>query len=142
MSAADNHKALFRRYFSEGTNKGDLSIIDEVFSSDYMHHDPANIDAIGGLDDVRRHITTLRSAFPDLEFIIHDEVADDDNIVVRWTVRGTNTGDYFGIPATGRPFAITGMNHWRMANGKAIEGWVSRDDLGLMRQLGLIPGMG
>jgi len=139
MSANDS-KALFRRYFNEGANKGNLSVIDEVFAANYVHHDPANVDSVGGLEDVKHHIATLRHAFPDLEFSIHDEIADENNIVVRWTVSGTHTGDYFGIPPTGRKFSVTGMNHWKMANGKAIEGWVSRDDLGLMRQLGLMPG--
>ncbi len=138
--SADDHKALFRRYFAEGANKGDLTIIDHVFAAAYVHHDPANVDSIGGVDDVKHHIVTLRQAFPDLEFRIHDEIADEDNIVVRWTVSGTHTGDYFGIPPTGRAFSVTGMNHWRVANGEAIEGWANRDDLGLMRQLGLLPG--
>ena len=137
--SADDHKALFRHYFAEGANRGNLGVIDEVFAANYLHHDPANIDAIGGIDDVKRHILTLRQAFPDLEFQIHDEIADENNIVVRWTVRGTHTGDYFGMAPTGKTFAVTGMNHWRMANGKAVEGWVSRDDLGLMRQLGMMP---
>jgi len=138
--SSDENRAIMMRYFYEGANKGNLSIIDEVFDTNYVHHDPANIDAIGGLDDVRHHITTLRHAFPDLEFHVVDEIADENNIVVRWTVSGTHTGDYFGIPPTGKKFNITGMNHWKLANGKAIEGWVSRDDMGLMRQLGLMPG--
>ena len=138
--SADAHKALFRRYFAEGTNKGDLSVIDEVFAPDYVHHDPANLDSVGGLDAVKHHIVALRGAFGDLQFTIDDEVADGDDIVVRWTVSGRHTGDYFGIPPTGKSFAVTGMNHWRMANGKAVEGWVNRDDMGLMRQLGLMPG--
>ncbi len=132
------NKALFQRYFDEGTNQGSLAVVDEVFASDYLHHDPANVDSIGGLDDVKRHITTLRSAFPDLAFHVQDVVANGEDIVLRWTATGTHTGDYFGIPPTGKAFNITGMNYWRTANGKAIEGWVSRDDMGLMRQLGLM----
>jgi steroid delta-isomerase-like uncharacterized protein len=124
MSATD-HKALFRRYFAEGANKGNLSVIDEVFAANYAHHDPANVDSIGGVGDVKHHIVTLRQAFPDLEFHIHDEIADENNIVMRWSVHGTHTGDYFGISPTGKTFTVTGMNHWRMANGKAIEGWAT-----------------
>ena len=137
--SAEDHKALFRYYFNEGTNKGDLSVVEKVFAADYIHHDPANVDAIGGMEDVRRHITTLRSAFPDVAFHIQQEIVDGDDIVVRWNATGTHTGDYFGIPATGKSFNITGMNHWQMgADGKTVEGWVSRDDMGLMRQLGLM----
>lgn len=140
MMSTDDYKTLFRRYFAEVANKGNLGVIDEVFATNYVHHDPAAVDSIGGVEDVRRHIITLRRAFPDLEFRIHDEIADENNVVVRWTVLGTHSGDYFGMPATGKKFAVTGMNHWRISNGKAIEGWANRDDLGLMRQLGLIPG--
>ena len=61
---------------------------------------------------------------------------------MRWTARGTNTGDYFGMPATGKPIEITGMNSWRTRDGKAIEGWVNRDDIRLLQQLGVIPSPG
>jgi steroid delta-isomerase-like uncharacterized protein len=138
--SAESNKLLFNRYFSEGTNKGNLSVVEEVFDTNYVHHDPAGLDSVVGLDAVKEHIMTLRRAFPDLEFRVHDFIAEGDDIVIRWTVVGTHTGDYFGIPATGKSFAVTGMNHWKTANGKAVEGWVSRDDMGLMRQLGLIPG--
>ncbi len=138
--SAESNKVLFSRYFSEGTNKGNLNVVEEVFDTNYVHHDPAGLDAVSGLDAVKEHIMTLRRAFPDLEFRVHDFVAEGEDIVIRWTVVGTHTGDYFGIPATGKSFAVTGMNQWRTANGKAVEGWVSRDDMGLMRQLGLIPG--
>ena len=65
-----------------------------------------------------------------------------DEIVVRWTARGTNTGDYFGMPATGKPIEITGMNTWNVRDGKAIEGWVNRDDMLMMQQLGVVPAPG
>lgn len=136
--SAEANKVLFYRYFSEGTNKGDLSVVDEAFATDYAHHDPAALDVIVGLEGVRRHINTLRAAFPDLAFHVQNMVAEGDDLVVRWTATGSHGGDYFGIPPTGKPFTITGMNYWHIENGKAVEGWVSRDDMGLMRQLGLM----
>lgn len=133
------NKLLFNRYFSEGTNKGDLSVIEEAFDTNYAHHDPAALDVIVGLEGVKGHILTLRAAFPDLAFHVQGFVSEDTEIVVRWTATGTHGGDYFGIPPTGKTFSITGMNYWRIgSNGKAVEGWVSRDDMGLMRQLGLM----
>jgi predicted ester cyclase len=48
----------------------------------------------------------------------------------------THTGGYFGIPPTGKSAVITGMNTWQVQNGKAVEGWVNRDDIGLAQQLG------
>jgi len=142
--SAEAVRALFQRYFDAGTNEGDLAVVDEVFAEDYLHHDPANPDPRGvvGRDGVREHIITLRSAFPDIAFHVEDMIAQDDKVVVRWNATLTHTGDYFGIPPTGKPATITGMNTWHVANGVAIEGWVNRDDLGLLQQLGIIPSPG
>jgi steroid delta-isomerase-like uncharacterized protein len=140
MSEAEN-RALFERYFDQVANKDNLDLADEIFAADYQHHDPANPDPrpMIGSQAVKDHLTSLKSAFPDLIFDIDDIVAEGDSIVVRWTARGTNTGDYFGMPATGRPIEITGMNTWVTRDGQAIEGWVNRDDMGLLQQLGVVP---
>jgi steroid delta-isomerase-like uncharacterized protein len=142
--SAEAARALFQRYFDDGTNTGDLGVVDEVFAEDYRHFDPANPDPNGvvGREGVREHITTLRNAFPDVAFHVEDMIAEDDKIVVRWHATLTHTGDYFGIPPTGKSATITGMNTWHLAGGKAVEGWVNRDDLGLLQQLGIIPTPG
>ena len=139
--AVMTNQQLFQRYFDEVANAGNLDLADEFFASDYLHHDPANPDPrpMVGPQAVRDHLTSLKGAFPDLVFEIEDMASDGDQIIVRWTARGTNTGDYFGMPATGKPIEITGMNTWRTRDGKAIEGWVNRDDIGLLQQLGVIP---
>ena len=143
MPEADNRK-LFQRYFDEVANGDKLELADEIFATDYQHHDPANPDPrpVIGPQGVKDHLLSLKGAFPDLMFEIDDMVSDGDQIVVRWTARGTNTGDYFGMPATGKPIEITGMNTWQTRDGMAIEGWVNRDDLGLLQQLGVIPTPG
>lgn len=139
--AVMTNQQLFQRYFDEVANGGNLELADEIFASDYLHHDPANPDPrpMVGPQAVKDHLTSLKGAFPDLVFEVEDMVADDEQIIVRWTARGTNTGDYFGMPATGKPIEITGMNTWRTRDGQAIEGWVNRDDIGLLQQLGVIP---
>ena len=137
MANEEANKTLFRRYFDEGTNQGNMDVVGELFAEDYKHHDPANPDVIVGNEGVRRHIATLRGAFPDIKFEIDDMVAEGDKVVIRWTANVTHTGDYFGIPPTGKTATITGMNTWQVVDGKAVEGWVNRDDVGLMRQLGL-----
>src|SRR5262249_37311887 len=96
MPEAEN-RALFQRYFDEAANGGNLDLLDEIFATDYLHHDPANPDPrpVVGPQGVRDHLVSLMGAFPDLKFEIDDTVAQDESIVVRWTARGTNTGDYF-----------------------------------------------
>ena len=137
----DANRAFIERYFDEVTNKGDLDLADELFAPDYIHHDPANPDPKGvvGVEDVKRHLKELIDAFPDMQFTVDDVISQGDDVVARWTATLTHTGDYFGIPPTNKSATITGMNTWRLEDGVAVEGWVNRDDLQLLQQLGVIP---
>jgi steroid delta-isomerase-like uncharacterized protein len=139
--AVMTNEQLFRRYFDECANGGNLDLCDEIFATDYQHHDPANPDPrpVVGPQGVKDHLTSLKGGFPDLVFDVEDMISDGDQIIIKWTARGTNTGDYFGMPPTGKPIEITGMNTWKTRDGQAIEGWVNRDDMGLLQQLGVIP---
>jgi steroid delta-isomerase-like uncharacterized protein len=139
MPEAEN-KALFQRYFDE-VNRGNFDVVDEIYASDYLHHDPANPDPrpVVGPQGVRDHLISLSAGFPDVNFRVDEMIADGDDVLVRWTATLTHTGDYFGIPPTNRRAEITGMNWWIARDGKAVEGWVNRDDMGLFQQLGLIP---
>jgi predicted ester cyclase len=81
----------------------------------------------------------LRTAFPDLHFTIEDLVGEGDTVAGRVTMSGTHLGPFQGIPPTGRSFQQAHMHFVRFRDGKAIEHRAVRDDLGMMRQLGLIP---
>jgi predicted ester cyclase len=63
-------------------------------------------------------------------------------VVVRWTARGTHKGELMGIPATGKPVVVTGMDIFHISSGKVVESWTNWDALGMMQQLGVIPPMG
>jgi steroid delta-isomerase-like uncharacterized protein len=142
--AVMTNEQLFKWYFDEVANGDNLDLADDIFAEDYKHHDPANPDPrpMIGPQAVKDHLTSLKGAFPDLVFEVEDTISDGDEIIVRWTARGTNTGDYFGIPPSGKPIEITGMNTWQTKDGKAIEGWVNRDDMALLQQIGVVPPPG
>ena len=89
----------------------------------------------GFADGVRR----LLAAFPDARNEIHDIVAEGDRVVVRWTMIGTHSGGGLGIPATGRAVRITGITMSRVVDGRIAEHWIYRDDIAMLRQLGLMP---
>ena len=80
----------------------------------------------------------LRRAFPDLHFTIEELVAEGDTVAGRVTMSGTHLGPFQGIPPTGRSFQQNHMHFVRFRDGKAIEHRAVRDDLGMMRQLGVI----
>jgi predicted ester cyclase len=66
--------------------------------------------------------------------------AEGDKVVVRWSASGTHQGEYFGIAPTNRHVTPNGMAIYRFADGKIVEEWMNTDMLGLLRQLGVIPG--
>ena len=143
MSSEDN-KALVRRYFEEVLNQGNLALANELNDPDLVYHDPAVPD-VRTLPDYIQWISQFRNAFPDFHVTIEDSVAEGDKVVVRYTWRGTNTGQIvrpMPIPATGKQAMVTGMSIVRLAAGKAVEAWNQADSLGLFQQLGLIPAPG
>ena len=81
-------------------------------------------------------------AFPDLHYTVEDLVAEGDKVVVRYTGRGTQQGELWGIPPTGKQMTYTGILIWRFAEGKIAEHWAEPDRLGLMQQLGVISPQG
>jgi steroid delta-isomerase-like uncharacterized protein len=137
MSTEEN-KAQFQRTYEELFNKGNLAVADELVAPDFL-----NFDALPGRDrgpeSMRSMVMMLRAAFPDLHFTVEELVAEGDTVMGRVTLSGTHQGSFQGMPPTGRSFQQEQMHPVRFREGKAIEHRAVRDDLGMMRQLGLIP---
>ena len=143
MSTEDN-KALVRRLIEEVWNQGNLTVFDEPSAPNFIHHDP-DFPNFQTRKDYRQWVTQTRNAFPDLHLTIEDVIAEGDQVVTRWTFRGTNTGDMvtpLHIPATGKQVTVTGITISRLAGGKFIEDWHQADIMGFLQQLGLIPAPG
>jgi len=128
---------LSRRIFEDVWNHKNLSVIDDLISADYVHHDP-NSPTASGIDGYKQFVNYYMNAFPDAHFTIDDAFTDGQTEVTRWTVVGTHEGELAGIPRTGRRFSVTGISIARIANGKIIESWNNWDALGLMQQLGVV----
>jgi predicted ester cyclase len=136
--AEQENKRLVRRALDEIYTRGDLTVVDELFHPDYADHEPAHPDHPPGPDSVRDTVRSLHGAFGDLKFEVHDEIAEGDRVVQRAMMSGRHTGPLAGHEATGREFAVRHVYIWRIADGRIVEHWGSRDDLGLLRQLGLL----
>lgn len=122
MSAEEN-KAILRR-IAEKFNKRDLAFIDEVFSPNFVLHDANNPGWPRGLAGARKMFTGMLTAAPDIQVTMEDIVAEGDKVVVRWTFRGTNTGESItGASPTGQPVTVLGIGIYRIANGKIEEDW-------------------
>jgi len=137
MKPADN-KLLARRYFDEILNSGNFSRADVLLASDFVFRNPPVVAR--GINEFTVAIGSVRAAFPDLRFTIHDEIAEGDKVAIRWTVTGTQRGEFFGHRASGRTIDVSGINIFQITGGKIREIWVSMDRLGEAEQLGWIEG--
>jgi steroid delta-isomerase-like uncharacterized protein len=139
--SAEQHKSIVYRWVEGGWNQGNLTLVDELYTTDYMIHDPQSPNFPGGHAAFKQFVNNLRTGFPDIHVTIEDIIAEGDKVVWRWTITGTHTGDLMGIPPTGRPVKITGIVLSRFANGKWAEDYVNWDTLGMLQQIGVVPAM-
>jgi steroid delta-isomerase-like uncharacterized protein len=135
MSEGQN-KEIAHYFFDQLWNHANLSVIEEYVAPDFIEHFPGMEN---GREGFRKTAKLFLNAFPDLQLTIHDEVAEGDRVVHRWTWRATHSGELFGIPATGKLVEFDGMIMVRMANGQLVERWSRIDEVTLLRQLGVIP---
>jgi steroid delta-isomerase-like uncharacterized protein len=137
----EDNKALVRRLFAEAINGRDLAVLDELVAAGVVTHTPVPGTA-PGLEGFRRFVGAFLDAFPDQRTELHEVVAEGDRVAVLHTHRGTHGGELMGMPPTAKPFAITGIELFRIADGRIAEFWHQDDLLGLMQQLGAAPGPG
>jgi predicted ester cyclase len=139
MSATEINKAAFRELLEVEISGARFELTERLVHPDFFDHtNPPGLQH--GLEGHRGIVTLFHSAFPDGQWVVEDLIAEGDRVVARTTFRGTQTGDFFGLPATGKRVEMTGVHIGRFVDGKIIEHWGSNDDLGMMRQLGTIPG--
>lgn len=131
-----DNKAIARRVFEEGFNKGDMAFADQVLSPNHTSHDPNNPpDYKAGPEGMKQIIRMYRAAFPDLHFVVDEQISEGNRVVTRWTSRGTHKGPLMELGPTGKSVTVVGMTIDRIENGKVMESWVNWDLAGLMNQL-------
>jgi len=133
-------KAIVRRAF-EAWNAGDLDRIGEIWSADYVHHDPAEPD-VRSLEDYKRYVAYVHAGYPDVHFSAEAMLAEGDKVAARYEMRATDTVGREHRPPTGKRVTITGSAIYRLAGGQIAEMWVNWDEMGYYRQLGVAPEMG
>jgi predicted ester cyclase len=110
------NKAIARRIYEDLWNSGNRNVADEIFVN---------------AESVKRYIATFRAAFPDIQHTVEDLIAEGDQIVVRFTARGTHQGAWKGIAPTGKQVTYTGMTILQIVNGKVTKHYTEWDALSL-----------
>lgn len=139
MSIEDN-KTLVRRFVDEVFVAGRPESADELLAPDFVPHTYPSVEP--GRDSFKMAMQRMASTLSDVRMTIEDVVAEGDRVAVRLTSHAVHSGDFMGMPASGKPYTISEIHIFRLRNRHITEHWHVADLLGLMRQLGAFPGGG
>jgi steroid delta-isomerase-like uncharacterized protein len=135
--STEQNKALIQQYM-ELMNQHNLDAAFANLSPHVIaHNTPPGTPE--GIEGVKQFFTMLYDAFPDLQAVLEDIIAEGDRVVIRFTVRGTHTTEFMGASPTGKQVAWGVITIHRIADGKIAEVWNESDMMGMMQQLGLVP---
>ena len=138
MTEIERNKAIARRCFEVILPACDVEAMAAVTDPDIVSRG-RRPDEPGGFEGVKRTMLWLAGVFSDQRWVVKEVLGDGDLVAIHLTHHGRQTGELMGIPPTGREVAYDYVHFLRFRNGKAIEQWSVRDDMTLMRQLGVIP---
>ncbi len=131
MTREQNVRAV-RRWFTEGWT-GSLDLAEEIFSPALRTN-----GILVGTDGPKRNNRNRLAGFPDVHVVLEDVIEVDDRVVVRLEWTGTHTGEYSGVPPTGKAVRVPGLAIWRFADGKVVEIWSIQDQFSLLQQIGVL----
>jgi ketosteroid isomerase-like protein len=126
---SEANKELSRR-FTELFGSDDETLADQVLGEDVVFHGTSGDGELRGIDVVKAFVAGFRQAFPDAHSTVEDQIAEGDKVVTRWRAHGVAGPD--------RDFAMDGITIERIAEGRIVELWVARDEMGLTRELSAV----
>ena len=135
--SADN-KTIYLRILNEFFSGGNEAVLDEFYAENHVNHSVG----VNGAEAWKQYMIPFQAAFPDLHFTAHFQMVEGDQVLNCWTAHATHTGDFMGIPATGKQVAYNGMSVGRFEGGKVVEEWTVMDMFTLLQQLGAMPASG
>jgi predicted ester cyclase len=140
--SAEQNKALVRSWL-EAVDSGDVSVVEKFLDPDYVDHNPPPFPGMPpGLEGARRAFIHGLDAFSGFHHEIEEQYADGETVITRLVGYGKHTGDFLGIPPTGKDVRMEGIAIHRIVERKLVEHWAQIDAVGLLVQLGAIPPPG
>jgi steroid delta-isomerase-like uncharacterized protein len=137
MTTIDDNKALVRRFIDEIFVQGRKDAVDELLADDFVAHTWPSTGH--PKDDLKGAIDRTSGALSDPSFTIDDMIAEGDRVAVRLTTGATQVGTFMGMPASHKRYSIEEIHVFRIDGGKVVEHWHQFDQMGMMKQLGVMP---
>jgi len=131
----------FFKQFVQFINTTDENLAQQLISPVAKFYVPGQLEPLQGPKGYLTIIAMMRSGFPDIQWTVEDMISENNKVAVRFIMRGTHQGEFFGVPPTGKPIAVQAMNFYRLADDQIIEEFGQPDMLGLLTQIGAVPTM-
>jgi len=135
MSTEENKKVV-NAFIDRLFQTRDLAVLDQTMPADVVAHPIPSGYPMGDRAGLRDSLQKLFAAFPDLRVSVRDLIAENDTVVVRGTIAGTQAGEYKGIPPMGKHFSVPTLQVMEVREGKIVELWFQHDSLSIVEQLG------
>jgi predicted ester cyclase len=133
LGTSEQYMQIARRWFTEGWT-GNLALADGIFSAD-LRTNGVQVGVAGPVSRIRDRLT----GFPDLTTSIQDMFVSGDKLAVTLIWRGTHTGPYGGVAATGRPVEVRDTAIWHFRDGQVTEILTLQDQFAILKQIGYLP---
>ncbi len=138
-SRVEENIKMYTHVWDEILNKGNLDMFDTHFASNYVNKTVTN--TVNGPAAGKEYFGAFLTSFSNINFEVEEVFGTGDRVVKRWSFTGTHSGEFSGIPATGKTITVRGVSVTRIVDGKIAEELDYMDDLGFLQQLGVIPPM-
>lgn len=120
-------------------NTGDRTIGEPIISPDVIFYAPTSPEPLHGFDGYMAVLDMMRGTMPDVQWKAEEFIAEGDKVMIRFTMTGTQTQPFMGMPATDKPVKVTAMNIYQLKDGKIIREHGLPDIFTMLRQIGVIP---
>lgn len=128
--------------FVEFINTGNMEIAKEIIAPDVTFYAPTSPEPLQGIEGYAAVLDMMRGAMPDVHWTVEETIAEADKVMIRFTMRGTQTQPFMGMPATSKQICVTAMNIYQLRDGKIVREHGLPDLFSMLVQLGMIPAPG
>jgi steroid delta-isomerase-like uncharacterized protein len=135
---SESNKQVVAAFIEDILNRGNFDRANDLVHEDFVELDPLPGQQ-QGREGLKAVIAQMRSAFPDMHWVITETIAEGEKVVSRFTWTGTHRETFLGIPGTGKRVEVKGVVIDRLESGKMADSRILMDTLGLLQQLGVVP---
>jgi steroid delta-isomerase-like uncharacterized protein len=134
----EQNKAVVDRFIREVFVEGRPEAVDELVTEDFVPHTRGQM--VEGRDGLRQAMGRVARGLADVRMTVEDVITEGDRVAVRLTSQARQVGELMGMPPSGREYRIEEIHIFRLRDGQIVEHWHQADFLGMMKQLGAVPG--